>query len=103
MQDRYAGDIGDYIKLALLIRLSPGHKLGVAWYKTADSANNDGRHISYLNPEFRAEWARYEPRLYERLRLIVDSDVRLISSLETIVPGEVKYHSAPLTRLIHQR
>lgn len=29
MQDRYAGDIGDYVKLALLRSLSDGHRLGV--------------------------------------------------------------------------
>ena len=31
MQNRYTGDIGDYVKLSILRALSPGYRLGVAW------------------------------------------------------------------------
>jgi len=45
MQDRYAGDVGDFVKLGLLRAISPGRKLGVAWYRYPDEAHNgDGRH-----------------------------------------------------------
>lgn len=50
MQDRYAGDVGDFGKFALLRALAPGRKLGVCWYRCtgAGETNNDGRHIAYL-------------------------------------------------------
>ena len=32
MQNRYVGDIGDYLKLGILRALSPGYRLGVAWW-----------------------------------------------------------------------
>jgi hypothetical protein len=32
MQNRYVGDIGDYLKLGILRALSRGHRLGVAWW-----------------------------------------------------------------------
>ena len=49
MQDRYAGDVDDYVKLALLRALAPGRKLGVAWYLYPDEDHNaDGRHVSYI-------------------------------------------------------
>jgi hypothetical protein len=46
MQDRYAGDIGDFVKLAILRALAPGWHLGVAWWLYPDESHNgDGRHI----------------------------------------------------------
>jgi hypothetical protein len=48
MQDRYAGDIGDFVKLGLLRAISPGYALGLAWYHVPDEGHNDdGRHIGY--------------------------------------------------------
>ena len=40
MQDRYAGDIGDFVKLGLLRALSSGCKLGIAWYRFPDEDHN---------------------------------------------------------------
>ena len=49
MQDRYTGDIGDYVKCGLLRALAGGRNLGVAWYLFPDEDHNsDGRHIDYL-------------------------------------------------------
>jgi hypothetical protein len=50
MQDRYAGDVGDFGKFALLRALAPGRKLGVCWYRCSGEGetNNDGRHVAYL-------------------------------------------------------
>jgi hypothetical protein len=62
MQDRYAGDVGDFVKLGLLRALSFDKKLGVAWYRFPNEDHNkDGRHISYLD----------QPDLYASL----DSDL----------------------------
>ncbi len=80
MQDRYAGDIGDYVKLALLRSLSPDLTLGVAWYLYPDEGHNaDGRHISYLShPE---RWRHLDPDLFARLVETVGSN-RSVSALE---------------------
>ena len=54
MQDRYAGDIGDFMKLGLIRALvagDPPRRLGVNWYLCADESHNaDGKHIGYLDP-----------------------------------------------------
>lgn len=79
MQDRYAGDIGDYVKLALLRAISADLKLGVAWYLYPDeNHNSDGRHISYLNqPE---KWRDLDPELFDALSRTV-RDQRSVSAL----------------------
>lgn len=80
MQDRYTGDIGDYIKYALLRALSPGLQLGVAWYLYPDEDHNsDGKHVQYLEDPKR--WRHLDPELFDGLKRIVASD-RSVSSLE---------------------
>ena len=65
MQDRYAGDLGDFLTFGLLRWLVPSSgplRLGVVWYRTLDEAHNaDGKHIAYLQPGHRlpcAGWTR---------------------------------------------
>ncbi|MBR2655649.1 MAG: hypothetical protein IKD58_04010 [Loktanella sp.] len=44
MQDRYAGDVGDFVKPVLLGAISPERNLAVAWYQYPDEGHNgDGR------------------------------------------------------------
>lgn len=73
MQNRYTGDIGDYVKLAILRALSPGYRLGVAWWLYPDENHNqDGRHTGYLNhPE---SWRHLDPDLFDTLHQIVVSN-----------------------------
>jgi hypothetical protein len=80
MQDRYVGDVGDYVKLALLRSLSPGYRLGIAWYLNPDEGHNlDGRHTAYLNePKL---WRHLDEVLFDRLYEILGLG-RSISSLE---------------------
>jgi hypothetical protein len=48
MQNRYAGDIGDYSKFILLKKLFGNKRIGLNWYLYPDEHhNNDGKHISY--------------------------------------------------------
>jgi len=81
MQNRYVGDIGDYLKLGILRALSPGYRLGVAWWLYPDGSHNgDGRHISYLNHP--SQWRHFDPQLFDALGRIVLSGERNIRALE---------------------
>lgn len=88
MQDRYAGDIGDYVKFALLRALAPDRKLGVAWYLFPDESHNgDGRHTSYLdNPMV---WRSLDPELFDALASVRHR--RNVASLEAsgVLPGAI--------------
>lgn len=88
MQDRYAGDIGDFVKLGLLRALSPGRQLGIGWYRFPDEGHNgDGRHVGYLDdPAGKA--SRLDPELFHHLRSVVQAE-RSIRSLLPIL-GDVR-------------
>ncbi len=90
MQNRYVGDIGDYLKLGILRALSPGYRLGVAWWLYPDEAHNqDGRHIGYLQrPDL---WRHFDPNLFDALAKIVSSGQRDVRALETtnLLPGAI--------------
>jgi hypothetical protein len=90
MQNRYVGDIGDYLKLGILRALSPGHLLGVAWWLFPGKGdNNDGKHIGYLSrPDL---WRYFDPPLFDALGEIVASGRRDIRALEgaNIVPSTI--------------
>lgn len=90
MQDRYAGDVGDYVKLGLLRALAPGRKLGIAWYLYPDEAHNaDGRHIAYLgDPDF---WRAFDPELFDALRAIVGGR-RSVEALEARAIAGAAFH-----------
>lgn len=85
MQNRYAGDVGDYVKLSLLRALTRGRKLGIAWYLYPDEDHNsDGRHTSYLRqPE---KWRCLDPELFDALSALVLSE-RSIAALEPCLHG----------------
>ena len=81
MQDRYTADVGDYLKLGILRALSPGYRLGVAWWLYPDESHNqDGRHIGYLSqPD---QWRHHDPDLFDALGQIVSSGQRDVRALE---------------------
>lgn len=89
MQDRYAGDVGDFGKFAILQALSPGRRLGVGWYLTSGQgeANNDGRHLDYLGD--RARFERLAPPVFSALGAFVTgfrsrNVPRTVASLEQL-------------------
>jgi len=88
MQDRYAGDIGDYVKLSLLRAIAEPADLGVIWYLYPDENHNkDGRHIEYGNEPKR--WRHLDPVLFDALRRLVRRGDRSVASLEmaNALPG----------------
>lgn len=101
MQDRYAGDIGDYGKIALLKALQDqGLSIGVNWYKAealeaekkADGTfkQEDGK---YLIPE---ELRQCDKTLAERLLNISCGSDRSIHALEKakLIPEAVYYNES---------
>jgi hypothetical protein len=90
MQNRYVGDIGDYLKLSILRTLSPGYRLGVAWWLFTDETHNgDGRHVGYLKrPDL---WRHLDPELFDALRHVVLSGQRNVRALRApgLIPGAI--------------
>ncbi len=80
LQDRYAGDIGDYVKLALLRHLSAGRKLGVAWYLYPNEDHNgDGKHTTYLQAP--SQWRHLDPDLFDGMRSVIKG-IRSVRALQ---------------------
>jgi hypothetical protein len=91
MQNRYAGDIGDFGKLGLLrVLQDAGFSIGVNWYLTPDENHNqDGKHTNYdgLRP--------CDERLWRELKQIVDSD-RNVAALQTDRILKATFYEKPL-------
>jgi hypothetical protein len=84
MQHRYVGDVGDYVKLALLRALSVAEgssPLGVIWCLVPDESHNkDGKHIAYLQSP--AEWRTLDAPLFDHLKETVTSESRRLDRIE---------------------
>jgi hypothetical protein len=94
MQDRYAGDVGDFGKFALLRYLigNVRHRIGVIWYRFPDeSHNNDGGHIDYINQQ---RFLDCDRDLCERLQKVLNGK-RSVASLEQagLLPNNTVYFS----------
>jgi tRNA (guanine37-N1)-methyltransferase len=80
VQDRYAGDVGDYIKLALLRRLARDRRVALLWWKHPDEGYNaDGKHTTYLDSP---AWRGLDGELFEQLLSVRDARPRSIARLE---------------------
>lgn len=103
MQNRYTGDIGDFGKYGLLRFLcDPADKdrlrLGVVWCLADDETNSDGGKTGYLKYD-RPGLRRCDPRLYDALYRIVESEKRSVKSvsLEKILHGDTRYFERSLS------
>ena len=83
MQDRYVGDVGDFVKYGLLRALSDGKRLGVAWYLRTDrdpTKADDGSHTTYLHqPE---KWRHLDPVVFDGMRRLVENGSRTVSAIQ---------------------
>jgi hypothetical protein len=93
MQDRYAGDVGDFGKFGLLRHLCgetaqdkhPRLKAGVIWYRVGDETHNaDGRHTPYLNrnPRNDHRLRACDEAVYDALAAVVSDNRRSVAALE---------------------
>ncbi len=81
MQHRYVGDIGDFVKLAILRAVYPAGNLGVAWWLFPDECHNgDGRHTTYLQQPER--WRALDPVLFDTLGQVVAEGERNVHALQ---------------------
>ncbi len=86
MQERYLGDVHDYVKWALFIHLHNelGERIGVNWHKTHPEhvdrpGNRDGNNRRYRhNPD----WKSWEPALFEKLRPFQNPAYRSFGNFE---------------------
>ena len=97
MQNRYAGDVGDFGKFSLLRTLfgSDQYQLGVVWYLYPnENHNGDGKHIDYLNKQ---DYKKCDSFLCNELSKVVKGE-RSVQALEraTLLPKTTKYFSAKL-------
>lgn len=110
VQDRYAGDIGDFGKLALLRALAPERRLGICWCRTDGSgeSTNDGRHLAYIQrPE---RFRPLDPEAFDALALFIDQVGqgrcgRAVSSLEALalLPADSLFHGVLCPRRLPDR
>jgi hypothetical protein len=84
MQNRYAGDVGDFGKFGLLRQIaSTKLSIGVNWYLAPDeNHNDDGKHIGYLSdPKFNG----CDDELRELLQNVVKNN-RSVGAIESLNP-----------------
>ena len=92
MQNRYAGDVGDFGKIGLLRQIKRSElDIGVNWYLAPDEDHNsDGKHIGYIvDPRYN----NCDDSLRDSLKEIVNSK-RSVAALENmnLIPDAVYYH-----------
>ena len=89
MQDRYVGDVGDFVKYGLLRAISEGKRLGVAWYLRTELGT------AYLQqPE---KWQQLDPDLFGVLRRLVDNRSRSVEAIEQSgLLGSATFASQPI-------
>ena len=106
MQDKYAGDVGDFGKIILLNRLhelvGQQGRLGINWYRVArpEKTNRDGGFIEYLDEGSRTAnlYRKCDPIVYRKLKELVHRN-RSICTLEAsgVFPKNMVFFSEPLT------
>lgn len=96
MQNKYAGDVGDFGKLALLKAFAGHLKVGVNWYlvNIPGEKTNDGGHTGYLDSP--QSLCQCDTLLAHELKKIVQSN-RNVLQLQKLLPG-ITFYSTFLER-----
>jgi len=107
MRHSYVGDVGDYGKYGLLRTLvGDGQevRLGVVWYLTdATENNNDGKHDGYLkrgSKRQREAFERCDPPLYARMKAIREQQRLNIAMVQdgSVLPQNTIFYGTPVPR-----
>ena len=104
MQDRYAGDIGDFGKIALLQALQAhGMKIGVNWYRVEPLASEKRSNGSFKTrdgkyTEIPKNLQQGHEDLVEALRVMVDRNERSVDVIKKLdLIHDAVYHQDFLT------
>lgn len=97
MQDRYAGDVGDFGKLGMLRQVTgTGLKVGINWYltyKPEEHDKEDGKHISYLNNN---SFQECDEDLFIALQRVVEGKRNVATLEEAKLIPNAQYYSTIL-------
>jgi hypothetical protein len=95
MQNRYAYDIGDMGKFALLNALAGSDlRLGVVWYLNPDEEdNNDGSFVDY------SELRHCDEHIYDSLQRVLVEGLRSVAAVQRsqILASNTRFYSSPFT------
>lgn len=96
MQNRYSGDVGDFVKFAVLRALSADDiRVGVMWWLYPDERHNsDGKHRAYLNQATR--WRHLDVGLFDSLARVSRFETRNVIALEQMGSLRADYFSDPI-------
>ena len=93
MQNRYAGDVGDFGKIGMLRCIEKqGIKVGVNWYLVEDESHNqDGKHVGYLQDK---KFVGLDEELRRALGSLILSNERSVNHLEklNLLQTDMYYH-----------
>ena len=93
MQDRYAGDVGDFGKIGMLRCIEQsGLTVGVNWYLVEDESHNlDGKHVGYLNDN---KFADLDEELRKALDSLITNHNRSVQHIEELklLQSDMYYH-----------
>ena len=93
MQDRYAGDVGDFGKIGMLRCIeNKGIKIGINWYLVEnESHNQDGKHIGYLQDK---NFFGIDDELRMSLDSVIKHNIRSVEQLENLnlLKSNLYYH-----------
>lgn len=105
MQNRYAGDVGDFGKFGMLRCMEQcGIRIGVNWYLVEDESHNqDGKHIGYLHND---KFDDLDDELHKALKSLIMNDSRSVNQLEELglLQSNAYYHEMlkPVTGLFRE-
>ena len=98
MQNRYVGDVGDFVKYGLLRAIRGTKRLGVAWYLHPDvGPSGHGSLIDYLGHP--CEWRKLDPELFDALKEVKEpgANRRSVANIQRSgILGEVAFVADPL-------
>ena len=104
MQERYLGDVHDYVKWALLIHLHNqlGDRIGVNWYKTVPEVVDRPGNEHGNNRRFRDDpnWQNWKPDLFKKLGQFQDPAYRSFANFirDEVLPAGTQFApDEPLT------
>lgn len=93
MQNRYAGDVGDFGKIGMLRCIEKcGVKIGVNWYLVEDESHNqDGKHIGYLQDK---KFSGLDEELRSALSSLIANNNRSVDQIEKLrlLQSDMYYH-----------